>query len=63
MCPLLEADLASCAAHLTMRNLPQAFAHCVEGYHACPVYQRIIRERANRAKRQEVYHPVPVVMS
>jgi len=42
VCPFVDRDDPRCAAHLTLRNLPEAFAHCADRYTTCPVYQELI---------------------
>ncbi len=46
ICPLLELADPRCAAHFNLTNLSDAFTHCVGRYQACPVYQRLLRDRA-----------------
>ena len=44
MCPFLDKSDARCATHLTLANLPRAFAHCADQYTLCPIYQKLLAE-------------------
>lgn len=41
VCPYLEKANPNCAAHLNMRNLHQAFAHCADRHRRCPVFREL----------------------
>ena len=45
MCPFLNKSDARCASHLTLANLPTAFAYCADRFADCPVYQALVLER------------------
>lgn len=42
MCPFLDMSDPKCAAHLTLRNIAAACAHCAGDYHLCPVYRGLV---------------------
>lgn len=42
MCPFLNASDPRCSAHLTLKNIQTALAHCADCYMQCPVYQAMI---------------------
>lgn len=44
MCPFVENGERRCAAHMTLRNVAQAYGHCAGNYHDCPVYQQLTEE-------------------
>jgi hypothetical protein len=46
ICPLLEQTDPRCADHFSINNLSDAFTHCVGRFQSCPVYQRMVRDRA-----------------
>jgi hypothetical protein len=46
LCPFLEEADTRCASHFNLTRLSDAFSHCAGRYHACPVYQRLLRSRA-----------------
>lgn len=45
-CPFLEEADTRCAGHFNLTNLSEAFAYCLGRYATCPVYQRLLRDRA-----------------
>ena len=51
VCPYLEQADARCAGHLTVENIFQAFADCVEQPGACSVYRELA---ADDNKREQV---------
>ena len=46
ICPFLEEADARCGDHFSLTRLSDAFTHCVGRYQACPVYQRLLHDRA-----------------
>jgi hypothetical protein len=50
VCPYIEQADERCADHLTMRNICHAFAHCVENYASCQVYQALAGEQPYEAR-------------
>jgi hypothetical protein len=48
MCPFLEESNPLCAAHLTMSNIAEAFAHCADKYEQCPVYAQLLLRSGDR---------------
>ncbi|MFP4138926.1 MAG: hypothetical protein ACOCZU_00465 [Planctomycetota bacterium] len=47
MCPFLNASDPRCSAHLTLKNIQTALAHCADRYMQCPVYQAMIGQTTN----------------
>ena len=47
MCPFIDKADARCADHLTLRNISHAFAHCANRYTSCPIYQKLLADKAN----------------
>lgn len=41
MCPFVNSSDPRCSAHLTLREIVTAFAHCAGQYSRCPVYQTL----------------------
>lgn len=46
ICPFMEEADVRCADHFSLTNLSDMFTHCVGRHQACPVYQRLLRDRA-----------------
>ena len=42
MCPFVDKSDDRCAAHMTLRNVLQAFLHCADRYSDCPVYSQMV---------------------
>ena len=49
MCPLIEQAETKCAAHWTIQNVFETFAHCANHYENCPVYRELVREQEGAA--------------
>jgi hypothetical protein len=47
ICPFMEDADSRCADHFSLNNLSDAFGFCFGRYQACPVYQRMLRDRAS----------------
>ena len=47
MCPFVDKSDVRCAAHMTLRNVLQAFQHCADRYGECPVYAQLVRNVAD----------------
>ncbi|MDD4891532.1 MAG: hypothetical protein PHU85_16560 [Phycisphaerae bacterium] len=45
-CPFLDEADTRCAGHFNLNHLAEAFTQCLGRYQACPVYQRLMRDRA-----------------
>ncbi len=41
MCPFLDNADPRCSAHLSLRNITKAFAHCAGHFEACPLFQEL----------------------
>jgi hypothetical protein len=41
VCPFLEKADPRCSAHLNLRNIVRAFAHCAGHYDHCPLYAEL----------------------
>ena len=52
MCPFVNKTDVRCAAHLTLKNLNQAFAHCADLYRACPAYKELITNERNHEQAE-----------
>jgi hypothetical protein len=46
LCPFLEEADTRCASHFNLTRLSEAFSHCAGRFQVCPVYQRLLRDRA-----------------
>jgi hypothetical protein len=47
-CPFLNRTDERCSTHFRLDHLRQAFDHCFDRYHACPVYRELLVERRLR---------------
>jgi hypothetical protein len=45
VCPFVDTTDARCAAHLTLKEVVRAFAHCADRYRECPVFHRLVADR------------------
>ena len=47
-CPFLNRADERCSAHFRLDHLGDAFEHCFDRYHACPIYEELLLERQVR---------------
>lgn len=47
-CPFIDDDDPRCADHFRLARLSRAFGECFDGYRACPVYYKLVREQPQR---------------
>ncbi|MHC4563034.1 MAG: hypothetical protein ACYS8X_09710 [Planctomycetota bacterium] len=44
MCPFVDKAAPPCRGRLTLENIFQAFARCVDHYESCPIYQKLLAD-------------------
>ena len=59
-CPFVNSNDPRCGTRFSLGRLEQAFTVCFGNFHACPMYQSIVRERNGQTTSNGSTVPITV---